>query len=74
MKLEANRYFYHGRNVIYYRYYYLNPPCGVKRKLNRPYGVLKVLKPNMLIYIGLSFIIRFYSNLTNRISKTSNND
>ena len=46
-EIEANRNFYHGI------YYYLNPPYDVKRRLNRPYGVLKILKPNIRMYTGL---------------------
>ena len=48
--------------------YYLNHPYGVKRK------ALKILKPNILMCTGLSFVIRFHNNLTNRISKTAKND
>ena len=55
-------------------YYYLNPPYGVKRKLSHLHGALKILKPNMLTCTGLSFVIRFHSNLTNSISKTTKND
>ena len=46
-------------------YYYLNHPYTAKRK------ALKILKPNMLMCVGLSFVIRFHNNLTNRISKTA---
>ena len=46
-ELEGNRYFYHGI------YYYLNHRYDVKRKLNRLYGALKILKPNILMYTGL---------------------
>ena len=57
-ELEANRYFYYGI------YYYLM----VSKE------VLKILKPNVLMYTGLLFVIRFYNNVTNRISKTAKND
>ena len=60
--LQANRYFYHSIH------YYLSHPYGVKRK------VLKILKPNILMCTGLSFLIRFHNNVTNRISKTAKND
>ena len=60
--LQVNRYSYHSI------YYYLNNSYGVKRK------VLNILKPDMLMHTGLSFVIRFHSNLTNRISKTAKTD
>ena len=53
---------------IYSIYYYLNHPYSVKRK------ALKILKPNMPMCTGLSFVIRFYNNVTNRNSKTAKND
>ena len=59
--LSANRYFYHSI------YYYLNHPYGVKRK------IVKILKPNILMYTGLSFLIRFHNNMTSRILKTAKN-
>ena len=61
-KSQSNRCFYCGI------YYYLNHPYGFKRK------ALKILKRNMLMCTRLSFVIRFYNNVTNRISKTAQND
>ena len=49
-------------------YCYLLPSYGVKRK------VLKILKPIIVMCTGLSFVIRFHKNVTNRISETAQNE
>ena len=55
--LYANRYFYHSI------YNYLNRPYGIKRK------ILKILKANILMYTGISFVIRLHINVTECIFK-----
>ena len=60
-ELAGNRHFYRET------YYYSNHIYGVKRK------VLKIMKINMLMCTGLSFIVRFHTNVTNIISKTAKN-